>query len=72
MSENTGSTGGRSVSSSSDERVAGSASSRKFSRKHRITQVDLKKYEFSPPGPMGWTAKEYEKMIDNLRHRKGE
>lgn len=32
-----------------------------------ITRVDLSKYEFSPPGPMGWTAKEYEKMVENLR-----
>lgn len=42
----------------------------KPSEEKRIKQVDLKKYEFSPPGPMGWTVKEYEKMIDSLQNKK--
>ncbi|HEX7065116.1 MAG TPA: hypothetical protein VF199_08645 [Bacillales bacterium] len=40
------------------------------SEENGITQVDLQEYEFSPPGSMGWTAKEYEKLIDQLQKDK--
>lgn len=42
------------------------------SEEHGITQVDLNQYEFSPPGSMGWTAKEYEMLIDKLKQKKEE
>ncbi|HET7579646.1 MAG TPA: hypothetical protein VFK33_10220 [Bacillales bacterium] len=35
-----------------------------------IEQVDLSKYQFSPPGPMGWTEKEYQKLIDSLKNER--
>jgi len=31
-----------------------------------IPKLDLEKFEFSPPGPMGWSFSEYEQMLDNL------
>jgi hypothetical protein len=70
MSKNIGRKGHQ--PSRSGGRVMQSAKSRKHTRDHNITQVNLKEYEFSPPGPMGWTAREYEKMIDNLQHREGD
>ncbi|HET7626780.1 MAG TPA: hypothetical protein VFK44_00145 [Bacillales bacterium] len=42
-------------------------SSRAPSKDSGIKQVDLDRYRFHPPGPMGWTAKEYEKMIHRLQ-----
>ncbi|RYM05628.1 hypothetical protein EWH99_05335 [Sporolactobacillus sp. THM7-7] len=30
-----------------------------------IPKVDLEQYRFSPPGPMGWSASEYEKILDD-------
>jgi len=31
----------------------------------KIPTVDIRKYEFSPPGPMGWSFQEYEKLLEN-------
>ncbi|HET7658250.1 MAG TPA: hypothetical protein VFK37_08135 [Bacillales bacterium] len=47
-------------------------SSGRPSEENGVTRVDLSKYEFSPPGPMGWTAQEYEKMIEKLQNMKEE
>lgn len=31
----------------------------------KIPKLDLGKFTFSPPGPMGWNMAEYEKMLQN-------
>lgn len=30
-----------------------------------IPTVEIRKYAFSPPGPMGWSFQEYEKLLEN-------
>lgn len=32
----------------------------------KIPKLELEKFIFSPPGPMGWNMAEYEKMLQNL------
>jgi hypothetical protein len=34
----------------------------------KIPKLDLDQFSFSPPGPMGWSFAEYEKMLENLGH----
>lgn len=66
MTENTGKAEKQQVKTMNDNYKEARASGQP-SEEQGITRVDLSKYEFSPPGPMGWTAEEYEKMIENLQ-----
>ncbi|MGM7680891.1 hypothetical protein ACSVDA_01930 [Cytobacillus sp. Hm23] len=33
---------------------------------NNIPKLDLAKFTFSPPGPMGWSTTEYEQILDNI------
>ncbi|MFS1515553.1 hypothetical protein V1503_03395 [Bacillus sp. SCS-151] len=33
---------------------------------NKIPKLDLAKFTFSPPGPMGWSISEYEQILDNI------
>ncbi|MDX8362533.1 hypothetical protein [Cytobacillus sp. IB215316] len=33
---------------------------------NKIPKLDLAKFTFSPPGPMGWSITEYEQILDNI------
>lgn len=63
------------ITSIPDEKIPKSADSKQSLTPTResqgISQIDLKDYQFSPPGPMGWTANEYEDMIKNLQNDDG-
>jgi Ran GTPase-activating protein (RanGAP) involved in mRNA processing and transport len=37
-------------------------------KQSKIPRLDLNQFSFSPPGPMGWSFAEYEKMLENLDH----
>ncbi|MCA1031207.1 hypothetical protein LCL95_09245 [Bacillus timonensis] len=34
----------------------------------KIPKLELEKFDFSPPGPMGWSFSEYEKMLEDPSH----
>ncbi|WP_243385672.1 hypothetical protein [Bacillus kexueae] len=38
---------------------------KKDDKNHSIPQVELSNFEFSPPGPMGWSFQEYEELLQN-------
>lgn len=70
MSENTGRPNQPDNASLPEGTISQAGPSGRPSEEKGITQVDLKKYEFEPPGPMGWTVKEYEKIIEHLQNKK--